>query len=199
MAVVEAKAAWKTAGDGMQQAREYAEMLGLKFACATNGGEIIEFDYLIGRETIISGYLSPAELWARYRAGRGLSDDFAARLLTPMNHVVDKGERYYQALAVNRAVDGILTGSRRQLLTIATGTGKTAVAFQVCWKLWNARWNRAGDHRRPRILFLADRNILVELPKDGIFASFGDARCKIESGEAVKSRERKEIIQPAKK
>jgi type I restriction enzyme R subunit len=189
LAVVEAKAAWKTAGDGMQQAKEYAEMLGLKFAYATNGGEIIEFDYFSGRETIVSGYPAPAELWARYRAGRGLSDDIAARLLTPMNHVVGKGERYYQELAVNRAVEGILTGSRRQLLTMATGTGKTAAAFQICWKLWNARWNRAGEHRRPRILYLADRNILVDQPKDGIFAPFGDARCKIEGGEAVKSRE----------
>ena len=72
---------------------------------------------------------------------------------------------------------------------MATGTGKTAVAFQICWKLWNARWNRTGEHRRPRILYLADRNILVDQPKDGIFAPFGDARCKIEGGEAVKSRE----------
>ena len=79
--------------------------------------------------------------------------------------------------------------ARRQLLTMATGTGKTAVAFQICWKLWNARWNRTGEHRRPRILYLADRNILVDQPKDGIFAPFGDARCKIEGGEAIKSRE----------
>ena len=72
---------------------------------------------------------------------------------------------------------------------MATGTGKTAVAFQICWKLWNARWNRTGEYRRPRILYLADRNILVDQPKDGIFAAFGDARYKIESGEVVKSRE----------
>ena len=72
---------------------------------------------------------------------------------------------------------------------MATGTGKTAVAFQICWKLWNARWNRTGEHRRPRILYLADRNILVDEPKDGIFAPFGDARYKIEGGEVVKSRE----------
>ena len=72
---------------------------------------------------------------------------------------------------------------------MATGTGKTAVAFQICWKLWSARWNRTGEHRRPRILYLADRNILVDEPKDGIFAAFGDARHKIEGGEIVKSRE----------
>jgi type I restriction enzyme R subunit len=190
LAVLEAKAAWKTAGDGLQQAREYAEMLGLKFAYATNGREILEFDYFTGRETVISDYPTPADLWARYRAGNQLFDDIAAaRLLTPMNHAVGKGERYYQEIAVNRAVEGILRGCRRQLLTMATGTGKTAVAFQISWKLWNARWNRTGEHRRPRILYLADRNILVDQPKDGIFAPFGDARCKIEGGEALKSRE----------
>jgi type I restriction enzyme, R subunit len=72
---------------------------------------------------------------------------------------------------------------------MATGTGKTFVAFQICWKLWSSRWNRTGEHRRPRILYLADRNILVDQPKDGLFAAFGDARYKIESGEVVQSRE----------
>src|SRR5205823_8566304 len=92
-------------------------------------------------------------------------------------------------IAINRAVEAILKGDRRVLLTMATGTGKTAVAFQICWKLWNARWNRTGEYRRSRILYLADRNILVDQPKDGIFAAFGDARFKIESGEIVTSRE----------
>jgi len=72
---------------------------------------------------------------------------------------------------------------------MATGTGKTAVAFQICWKLWNARWNRNGEHRKPKILYLADRNILVDDPKDKMFAPFGDARHKIESGEIVMGRE----------
>jgi type I restriction enzyme, R subunit len=189
LGVVEAKAAWKTAGDGLQQAKEYAEMLGLKFAYATNGHEIIEFDYFTGRETLVQAFSTPAELWARYRAGTGLTDPSAERLLTPMNHTVGKGERYYQEIAVNRAVEGILQGRHRQLLTMATGTGKTAVVFQICWKLWNARWNRTGEYRRPKILYLADRNILVDQPKDGIFAPFGDARYKIEGGVVVKSRE----------
>jgi len=86
-------------------------------------------------------------------------------------------------------MEAILKGNRRMLLTMATGTGKTAVAFQLCWKLWNGRWNRSGEYRRPRMLYLADRNILVDQPKDGIFAVFGDARHKIEGGEVVKSRE----------
>jgi type I restriction enzyme R subunit len=78
LAVVEAKAAWKSAGDGLQQAKEYAGMLGLRFAYATNGQEIIEFDYFNGQETIVSGYPDPAELWARHRAGNGIADDSAA-------------------------------------------------------------------------------------------------------------------------
>ena len=189
LAVVEAKAAWKSAGEGLQQAKEYAEMLGLKFAYATNGLEIIEFDYLTGKETFISSYPTPAELWTRYRAGKALSDDIAKRLTTPMNHIVGKGERYYQEIAINRAVEGILTGHTRQLLTMATGTGKTAVAFQICWKLWTARWNRNSEYRRPKILYLADRNILIDQPKDGMFAPFGDARWKIEGGVVNLGRE----------
>ncbi len=189
LAVIEAKADYKLASDGLQQAKDYATMLGLKFAYATNGQEIVEFDFLTGLERNRTDYPAPEDLWGRYRAAARLSDPQADQLLTPFNHAVGKGERYYQQIAVNRVVEAILTGRRRVLVTMATGTGKTAVAFQICWKLWTARWNRTGEHRRPRILYLADRNILVDRPKDGIFAEFGDARCKIESGEVVKSRE----------
>ncbi len=190
LAVVEAKAAHQHAAAGLQQSKLYAEMLGLMFAYATNGEEIIEFDYFTGLERNLSAYPTPQELWQRYRAGKGLaSEEIVQRLLTPFNHSVGKGERYYHRIAVNRTVEAVLKGDSRILLTMATGTGKTAVAFQICWKLWNARWNRTGEHRRPKILYLADRNILVDQPKDGIFAAFGDARAKIESGEVVKSRE----------
>jgi type I restriction enzyme R subunit len=190
LAVVEAKAAYKSAADAVQQARQYAEMLGLKFAYATNGHDLIEIDYFTGHETKRSDFPTPEELWKRYRAGQGLAkQEIADRLLTPFNLQVGKGERYYQQIAVNRAVEAILTGQRRLLLTMATGVGKSAVAFQICWKLWNARWNRTDEHRRPKILYLADRNILIDQPMDGIFAAFGDARHKIESGDPVKSRE----------
>ncbi len=181
LAVIEAKSTYKSAGDAVQQAKQYAEMLGLKFAYATNGHEIIEFDYFTGIERACDGYPSPAELWERYRQGSGLKvAEKADQLLTPFNHMVGKGERYYQQIAVNRTVEAVLKGQQRLLLTMATGTGKTTVAFQICWKLWSSRWNRTGDHRRPRILYLADRNILVDQPKDGIFAVFGDAAYKIE-------------------
>ncbi len=190
LAVVEAKAAYRTAADAVQQARGYAEMLGLKFAYATNGPDIIEIDYFTGKETHVTDYPTPAELWKRYQVGQGLTKaDIGDRLLASFNHTSGKDERYYQQLAVNRTVETILKGRDRLLLTMATGTGKTFVAFQICWKLWSSRWNRTGEYRRPRILYLADRNILVDQPKDGLFAAFGDARYKIESGEAMQSRE----------
>jgi type I restriction enzyme R subunit len=190
LAVVEAKAAYKSAADGLQQAKAYAEMLGLKFAYATNGHEILEFDYSTGLETRRVDYPTPAQLWQRYRIANGINDQLAAdRLLTPSNYSTGKDERYYQQIAINLTIEAILKGQKRLLITMATGTGKTLVAFQVCWKLWNARWNRNNEYRRPKILYLADRNILIDQPKDGIFASFGDARSKIEGGEVVESRE----------
>ena len=132
----------------------------------------------------------PAELWQRFRASEKIEDEEAAsRLLTPANAAIGKGQRYYQEIAINRVVQAVLQGKKRILLTMATGTGKTAVAFQICWKLWNMRWNRAGEHRRPKILYLADRNILIDDPKDKMFTTFGDARWKIENGEVNKGRE----------
>src|SRR5213596_5323 len=190
LAVVEAKPEYKTAAEGLQQAKQYAEMLGLKFAYATNGAETIEFDYFTGKETKISSYPTPENLWQRFRKGKSLTDDTAAQqLLTPINFTLRQGERYYQEVAINRAVEAIVTDKPRILLTMATGTGETPVAFQICWKLWNARWNRTGEHRRPKILYLSDRNILIDDPKDKIFAQFGDARAKIENRNAIKSRE----------
>jgi type I restriction enzyme R subunit len=189
LAVVEAKPDYKIAGDGLQQAKEYAEILGLKFAYATNGIEIMEFDYLTGCERRIDYFPTPAELWQRFQGGQSLTSLSSKQLLAPYYHHSGKSPRYYQEIAINRAVQAILQGTKRVLLTMATGTGKTVVAFQICWKLWSARWNATGEHRRPKILYLADRNILVDDPKDKIFAPFGDARWKIENGEANKSRE----------
>jgi type I restriction enzyme R subunit len=190
LAVVEAKTEYKTATQGLQQAKQYAEMLGLKFAYGTNGREIVEFDYFTGMESRIASYPTPEVLFQRFRNGESLNNDTQVQqLLTPINFTLNQGERYYQQIAINRSVEAIVTGKRRILLTMATGTGKTPVAFQICWKLWNARWNRTGEHRRPKILYLSDRNILVDDPKDKIFAQFGDARAKIENRNAIKSRE----------
>ena len=190
LAVVEAKAGWRNASDGVQQARDYAEMLGLKFAFATNGREIVEIDYFTGTETTRNDFPTPDELLARYRAGSGLeADSEPQRLLEPYNLTNAKPPRYYQRIAIDRAVEAMLRGQTRLLLTLATGTGKTTVAFQICWKLWSTRWNRRGEHRKPKILFLADRNFLVDEPMAKDFAPFGDSRFKIESGSVVHGRD----------
>jgi type I restriction enzyme, R subunit len=188
IAVVEAKSVYAKPGDGLQQAKDYALILGLKFAYATNGHGIVEHDFLTGRDNDIEDFPNADELWARLRANDGINDATAERVLAPCYHLSGKSPRYYQEIAINRTVQAILQGRQRVLLTLATGTGKTVIAFQICYKLWNSRWNRTGEHRRPRILYLADRNILVDDPKDKTFIPFGDARWKIE-GQAKKSRE----------
>src|SRR5215469_1201295 len=189
IAVVEAKSIYESPGDGLQQAKEYAQILGLKFAYATNGHGIVEHDYLTGSDNDIEAFPTPDELWGRLKQSENISDDIADRLLEPYYHLSGKSPRYYQEIAINRAVQALLQGKRRVLLTLATGTGKTVIAFQICYKLWSSRWNRSGEHRRPRILYLADRNVLVDDPKDKIFTPFGDARWKIEGGKVVTSRE----------
>jgi type I restriction enzyme R subunit len=188
IAVVEAKPYDNHPAEGLQQAKEYAEILGLQFAYSTNGQFIIEHDYITGLEKELTEFPNPQDLWSRYLNSRGLPEDKKSLLIAPYDHTSGKESRYYQEIAINRAIEEIVKGKKRLLLTLATGTGKTFIAFQICWKLWNARWNSTGEYRRPKILYLSDRNILVDDPKDKIFAPFGDARWKIE-GMANKSRE----------
>ena len=188
IAVVEAKSDLKNSRDGLQQAKEYAQILDLKFAYSTNGHGIAEHDFLTGKERDLETFPSPEELWKRLHGQLGLDDEQSKRFLSPSLPIPGKPLRYYQEIAVNRVIQSILKGKRRILLNMATGTGKTDVAFHICWKLWNTRWNKKGEPRRPRILYLSDRSILVDDPKDKQFASFGDARLKIQ-GEAIKSRE----------
>jgi len=189
IAVVEAKKYSKNKAEGLQQAKEYAEILDLKFAYATNGREIIEFDYLTGLQTEIDAFPTPDELWQRLKEHENIDESTEKHLLEPSRYDGNKKPRYYQEIAINRVVQAISQGKRRLLLTMATGTGKTFVAFQICWKLWNSRWNRTDRYRKPRILFLADRTVLVDDPKDKTFVPFGDARHRIERGKANKSRE----------
>jgi type I restriction enzyme, R subunit len=189
LAVVEAKEIGLSAETGVQQAREYAEILGLKFAYATNGHRIIEIDYIAGTEREVDRYATPGELYARLNAAVQLPGESDAPLLEPFNLVSGKVPRYYQQIAITRVIERILKGQKRILATLATGTGKTCIAFQICWKLWNSRWNRTGEHRRPKILFLADRNILVDDPMAKMFAPFGDARHKIAGGDVSQSRD----------
>jgi type I restriction enzyme R subunit len=189
IAIVEAKADYKKPSDGLGQAIEYARILGLNFAYSTNGHAIVEHDLTTGLESTLETFPSPGELWQRLKHAENIPSQIVERLLTPYYHLSGKSPRYYQEIAINRAIRAILQGQKRVLLTLATGTGKTVIAFQICYKLWNTKWNCAGDPaRRPRMLYLADRNILVDDPKAKVFAPFGDAAHKIER-EAIKSRE----------
>lgn len=117
IAVVEAKPEDAPAGEGMQQAKEYAVILGLKFAYSTNGQEILEFDFITGEEKIVSRYPSPQELYSRLQASIGLSDKQSATLLTPYHHVSGYTPRYYQQIAINRIVQNVLLGNPRTLIT----------------------------------------------------------------------------------
>ena len=182
IAVVEAKTEYKNVGDGLQQAMDYAEILGFRFAYSTNGKGIVEHDYTSGRETQLDSFPSPDELWRRLRGEIGLGENEAEDALFPFHKEVGgKSPRYYQEIAINRAAQAVLKEQKRILLTMATGTGKTFVAFQIVWKLWKTR-------RKTKILFLADRNVLVDQAKDRTFTPLGDAAIKIQ-GQAVKSRE----------
>jgi type I restriction enzyme, R subunit len=189
IAIVEAKKKYKLAADGMQQAKDYAQILGLKFAYSTNGTEILEFDFITGLETKISKYPTPTELWNRLNQLELTIPEIQETFLKPFHTTVGKEIRYYQRIAINRAVKAILEGKQRALLTLATGTGKTTIAFQIIYKLWNNRWNTKGEHRRPKILFLADRGILVSDPHAKDFAIFGDARCLVPEEGLSSSRE----------
>jgi len=182
IAVIEAKAGYRSAQDGVQQARDYAEVLGLRFAYASNGHEIIEIDMAAGTEAARPDFPTPDELWLRQREQLDLAAPSADSVLEPGFPDLDRPPRYYQEIAVNRSLEAIHGGRRRVLLNLCTGAGKTSVAFQICWRLWSAAWNKRGDHRRPKILFLADRNILVDDPKDKTFTPFGDARWKLGAG-----------------
>jgi type I restriction enzyme R subunit len=188
IAVVEAKAEDLPAAQGIEQAKEYAEVLGLHFAYSTNGKEIIEFDYLAGTERVIDDYPTPATLWQRLQAAGKVTADSEAVLLSPSYHQGVGATRYYQDIAIQRVLESIVAGQRRILITCATGTGKSNIAFQIAWKLWNARWNRTGRHGRPRVLFIADRSVLVDDPMDKMFAPLGTARHKIE-GKAETGRD----------
>lgn len=104
LAVVEAKSAYKKAGDGLQQAKEYAEILGLKFAYSTNGKEIVEHDFITGKDSDLEVFPSPDELWERLSQSEGITDEVAQRLFEPCNTIIGKTPRYYQEIAINRSI-----------------------------------------------------------------------------------------------
>lgn len=199
IAVVEAKREYAIPGKGLQQGKKYAQLLDLPFTYSTNGKGIVEDDRDTGRETDkLTEFPSPDVLWSRYRAWKGIVEEIVAEgVLLPFNRSLRnpdgtvKEPRYYQRTAINRSVEAILRGDKRLLLTMATGTGKTFVSMQIVWKLWKSRWMK---HRNPRILYLADRNILVDQPIDREFGpAFGSGAntpiWKLQGGEAKAGRE----------
>ena len=172
IAVVEAKASYLTAAEGMQQAKLYATMLGLKFAYASNGADILEYDFFTGLEMPRADCPVPEEI-----------------VLTPGRSNPEAPLRYYQEVAVTRAVEAIASGRNRALLTLCTGAGKTPIAFQIAWRLHAARWTAIPGRLRARVLFLADRDVLVKDPQNRYFAPFGQGRHRIFAGDAPSSRE----------
>jgi type I restriction enzyme R subunit len=191
LATIEAKAATKSYTEGVGQAKDYATRLLTRFAFATNGKEIYRIDMQTGVEGLVDAFPSPQELWdATFASANAWRDRFAA-----VDYETSGGRfepRYYQHNAIERVLEGISHNRDRILLTLATGTGKTAVAFQIAWKLFHARWNlgdwKAGGEptRRPRILFLADRNILADQAYNS-FSAFGDdALARVKPGEIKK-------------
>jgi hypothetical protein len=188
LAVAEAKDNNHSVGAGMQQALGYADTLDVPFVFSSNGDAFVFHDRTgqsdpVEVELSLDAFPSPAELWRRYCLWKGLT---AAHLPTVEQDYhqasPDKQPRYYQEIAINRAIEAIVKGQDRVLLVMATGTGKTYVASQIIWRLW-----KAGAKKR--ILFLADRNILVDQTRINDFKHFGGKMTKIEGRKVDKSYE----------
>jgi type I restriction enzyme R subunit len=186
LAVVEAKA-WDVAlTEGVAQAKNYAGKLSIRFTYSTNGQGIYGIDMETGKEGDVPTYPTPDELWAlTFAKVNAWRDRFAA---VPFE---DRGgyfqPRYYQDVAITRVMEAIAEDRQRILLTLATGTGKTFIAFQIAWKLFHSRWNLSREAtRRPRILFLADRNILANQAFNAFSAFPEDALVRIEPGDIRK-------------
>ncbi len=189
LAVVEAKDNNHTARSGIQQAIEYAELLDVPFAYSSNGDGFIEHDRSvtsgeIERELALHEFPTPEELWRRYCDYKGIENPEEKRIVTQDYYPSpeNKAPRYYQLTAINKTIEAIAKGQNRVLLVMATGTGKTFTSFQIIWRLW-----KSGTKKR--ILFLADRNILVDQTRTNDFKPFGSAMTKIQNRKADKSYE----------
>lgn len=177
LAVVEAKAWNEELTEGVGQAKNYAAKLSVRFTYSTNGRGVYGIDMLDGLEGVVSGFPSPEELWERTFAEENAWRDRFASVPYP-DKSGDWTIRYYQEIAVERVLERVAHSVPRILLTLATGTGKTSIAFQIAWKLFQTRWNLSREpSRRPRILFLADRNTLANQAFNDFnsFAAFEDA------------------------
>lgn len=198
LAAIEAKKEALSYTEGVRQAKDYAERLQCRLAYATNGHDIYQIDMVTGEEQLVERYLSPDELWSlTFTAQDKTAPDYKKvwreRFATiPFELKGDWQPRYYQENAINNALEAIAEGKQKILLTLATGTGKTCIAFQTAWKLFQSRWSLTAQKnpelakRRPRILFLADRNILANQAFND-FGPFGeDALVRINPDEIRK-------------
>ncbi len=186
LAVVEAKSDELSVGEGVAQAKLYAEKLKLDYTYSTNGKEIYQICMKTGEEKLVDNFLTPDELWnAVYSDQNEWRDKFSS---VPFEDKSGTWQpRYYQEIAVKNTLEAVAQNRDRILLTLATGTGKTAIAFQIAWKLFYTRWNLNRDgKRRPRILFLADRNILADQAFNSFSAFPDDAMVRIKPKEIKK-------------
>ena len=186
LAVVEAKSNDLGVGEGVAQAKQYAEKLTLETTYSTNGNEIYSICMKTGAEGLVDNYLTPEELWHKTFAVQNEWREKFANV--PFEDKSGTWQlRYYQEIAVKNTLEALANNKERILLTLATGTGKTAIAFQIAWKLFQTRWNLKRDgSRRPRILFLADRNILADQAFNSFSAFPEDALVRINPKEITK-------------
>ena len=185
LAIVEAKSDELSYAEGVPQAKEYADMLGIRFTYATNGNDIYEMDRESCDEHFVNAFPSPDELWTRIYGQPDLWRDKLNE--EPFYSDGVKQPRYYQETAVRKVLEGIAKGEKRILLTLATGTGKTFIAFQIAWKLFQTRWNLKQTGTRPRILFLADRNTLAKQAMIDFGGFKKDALVRIKPDSVAKS------------
>jgi type I restriction enzyme, R subunit len=189
IAVVEAKDNKHSIGDGLQQAVDYAEVLDIPFAFSSNGDGFVLQDLKSGenKEFSLNNFPSPKELWEKYKDYNGITENIEDLITTDYYFETDwKEPRYYQRIAVNRMIQAIAQGQKRILLIMATGTGKTYTAFQTIWRLRNS-WKPKGHN--PRILYLADRNILVDDPMNKDLKPLKKVMTKVKNRKADKSYE----------
>ena len=188
LAIIEAKDNKHSVGAGMQQALNYAEILDIPFAFSSNGDAFLEHDRMTiegikEKEIPLNQFPSPEELWNRYKKAKGINEREEAIVAQEYYFEQDgKTPRYYQRIAINRTIEAIAKGQNRILLVMATGTGKTYTAFQIIYRLWKSR-------AKKRILFLADRNILVDQTMANDFKYFGDKMTKITNRKIDKAHE----------
>ncbi len=189
IATIEAKSDELDVAEGVMQAKQYAAKMEIDYTFAANGREIYQISMKAAEEGLVTAFPTPDELWDLTFAERNeWQDKFDS---VPFEDVGGtKQARYYQEIAVNNTMKAIADNKQRILLTLATGTGKTFIAFQIAWKLFQSRWNLKRDgSRRPRILFLADRNILADQAYNAFSAFSEDALVRIKP-DAIRKHDR---------